>query len=157
MEYFKHYKGNYYRYIGEARHSESLEPMVIYQAMYGDMSTWVRPKVMFYGSVNLPDGRTVLRFAPCTEDEAMASLKRKDDKYESLIDSLFTFMQSKGYVAEDFTGSCSLCGEDNEFILDQILAEVRREYPDISDDDAEALTGKIYTSLYQRFKQAEEA
>lgn len=59
---YRHYKGNDYRVVGLARHSETLEPMVIYQALYGDRGTWVRPARMWSESVEIA-GRRVVRFA----------------------------------------------------------------------------------------------
>jgi hypothetical protein len=44
---YQHYKGNYYQVIGIARHSETLEEIVVYQALYGDYGLWVRPFSMF--------------------------------------------------------------------------------------------------------------
>lgn len=58
---YRHYKGGRYRVIGVARHSETLEPLVVYQALYGDGSTWVRPAGMFIETVEV-DGETVPRF-----------------------------------------------------------------------------------------------
>ncbi len=58
---YKHYKGNPYNLMGVARHSESLEEMVVYQAMYGDYRLWVRPKELFFGTL-MVDGQEVPRF-----------------------------------------------------------------------------------------------
>jgi hypothetical protein len=58
---YRHYKGNDYRVIGFARHSETLEPLVIYQALYGERGTWVRPAAMFVETVEI-DGKMVPRF-----------------------------------------------------------------------------------------------
>lgn len=44
---YEHYKGMRYLVIGAARHSETLEPMVIYRALYNDCKLWVRPLAMF--------------------------------------------------------------------------------------------------------------
>lgn len=44
---YRHFKGNDYELIGIARHSESLEPMVVYRALYGDGGLWVRPAAMW--------------------------------------------------------------------------------------------------------------
>ena len=44
---YRHYKGKDYRVVGVARHSESLEPVVVYQALYGERGLWVRPHGMF--------------------------------------------------------------------------------------------------------------
>jgi len=44
---YRHYRGNEYEVIGVARHSETLEELVIYRALYGDHGLWVRPRAMF--------------------------------------------------------------------------------------------------------------
>jgi hypothetical protein len=44
---YRHFKGNEYEVIGVARHSESLEPMVVYRPLYGERGLWVRPAGMF--------------------------------------------------------------------------------------------------------------
>ena len=49
---YKHFKGNEYQVIGIAKHSETLEPMVVYQALYGDRGIWVRPAIMWNETVN---------------------------------------------------------------------------------------------------------
>lgn len=59
---YRHYKGNYYRVLHVAKHSETLEEMVVYQAQYGEKGIWVRPLAMFLESVCI-DGKNVERFA----------------------------------------------------------------------------------------------
>ena len=44
---YKHYKGNLYKVFAIAKHSETFEDMVVYQALYGEYCLWVRPAVMF--------------------------------------------------------------------------------------------------------------
>lgn len=44
---YQHYKGNRYQVIGVAKHSETLEDLVVYRALYGDGGLWVRPYKMF--------------------------------------------------------------------------------------------------------------
>lgn len=44
---YKHYKNKLYFVLGESTHSETMESMVVYQALYGDYGLWVRPKAMF--------------------------------------------------------------------------------------------------------------
>ena len=62
---YQHYKGKFYEVIGIARHSETLEEMVVYKALYktkfGKDSLWVRPKKMFFEKVRV-DSTLVPRF-----------------------------------------------------------------------------------------------
>jgi len=59
---YRHYKGLLYEVVGTVRHSESLEPMTLYRALYGDKGLWVRPAAMFNEEVVI-DGRVQPRFA----------------------------------------------------------------------------------------------
>jgi hypothetical protein len=54
---YRHYKGRDYRVLGIARHSETLEPLVVYEALYGERGLWVRPAAMFTGTVEHQGGR----------------------------------------------------------------------------------------------------
>ncbi len=58
---YRHYKGMLYDVIGTARHSESLEPMTLYRALYGQHGLWVRPAAMFNEEVVI-DGVRQPRF-----------------------------------------------------------------------------------------------
>jgi hypothetical protein len=65
---YRHYKGNFYEVIGVAHHSETLEELVVYRALYnyetyGDHSLWVRPKKMFLETM-IVNREKVLRFTP---------------------------------------------------------------------------------------------
>lgn len=53
---YRHFKGNLYRVIGIARHSEDLAPHVVYQALYDGNSLWVRPLAMFLETVQTAEG-----------------------------------------------------------------------------------------------------
>ncbi len=44
---YRHFKGGEYELIGVAKHSETLEPMVVYRALYGEGGLWVRPAAMW--------------------------------------------------------------------------------------------------------------
>jgi hypothetical protein len=59
---YRHYKGHLYEVTGVARHSETLEPLVVYRPLDRDTGWWVRPHAMFFGTVEV-EGRTVRRFA----------------------------------------------------------------------------------------------
>ena len=63
---YQHYRGKFYEVVGIARHSETLEELVVYRALYdskefGKNALWVRPKSMFFETVDV-DGRDVPRF-----------------------------------------------------------------------------------------------
>ena len=58
---YRHYKGNEYRVLGTATHSETLEELVLYQPQYGDRAYWVRPIAMFLESVEI-EGKPQPRF-----------------------------------------------------------------------------------------------
>lgn len=45
--YYRHFKGGYYYLVEVATHSETLEPMVVYRALYGERKLWVRPASMW--------------------------------------------------------------------------------------------------------------
>ena len=63
---YRHFKGNEYEVIGIARHSETTEPMVVYRALYGDGSIWVRPAKMWNETVER-DGQVYQRFVKVEE------------------------------------------------------------------------------------------
>lgn len=53
--YYRHFKSNYYYLVEVATHSESLEPMVVYRALYGERKLWVRPASMWTEVVDKPE------------------------------------------------------------------------------------------------------
>jgi hypothetical protein len=58
---YRHFKGNEYLVMHVARHSETLEEYVVYQALYGERGIWIRPLEMFL-SMKEVDGKLVQRF-----------------------------------------------------------------------------------------------
>jgi hypothetical protein len=60
--YFQHFRGGKYKLIGFGKDSETLEDVVVYQALYGAGQIWVRPQDIFFSKVALPDGTEVERF-----------------------------------------------------------------------------------------------
>ena len=58
---YRHFKGKEYEVLGVARHSETEEELVVYRALYGDFSLWVRPVSMWNETVER-DGKTFRRF-----------------------------------------------------------------------------------------------
>ena len=82
---YRHYKGGEYEVIGVVRHSESLEPLVLYRALYGESGTWVRPFGMFLETVEV-NGQHHLRFQLASgaetvaEDELAATVHRLEGR-----------------------------------------------------------------------------
>lgn len=58
---YRHFKGNEYRVLYLAKHSETLEDMIVYQALYGEMGIWVRPSAMWNETIE-KDGKIYKRF-----------------------------------------------------------------------------------------------
>ena len=65
---YQHYKGQQYRVVGVAKHSESEEQLVVYQALYGAFGLWVRPLSMFVEQVEIA-GQLQPRFALLQAEE----------------------------------------------------------------------------------------
>jgi len=65
---YRHFKGGEYEVIGTARHSETLEELVVYRALYGEGGLWVRPAAMWNEIVER-EGRRFPRFARIDEKE----------------------------------------------------------------------------------------
>ena len=77
---YRHYKGNQYEVIGFAKHSETLEDMVVYKALYGECGTWVRPLSMWENPIEA-DGNTLKRFEYIGENDGS---DRQHDLREAL-------------------------------------------------------------------------
>lgn len=64
---YRHFKGMEYQVLYTARHSETMDPMVVYQALYGERGIWVRPAAMWSEWVER-DGYAGPRFHPIEEE-----------------------------------------------------------------------------------------
>ena len=65
---FLHYKGNKYKYLYTATHSETSERLVVYQALYGEFGIWVRTEKMFFENITV-NGKTMPRFKELGEEK----------------------------------------------------------------------------------------
>lgn len=61
-EKYRHFKGNEYEIVALAKHSETLEDLIVYKALYDERQVWVRPASMFSDIKTLEDGTQVQRF-----------------------------------------------------------------------------------------------
>ncbi|MBQ8697153.1 MAG: DUF1653 domain-containing protein [Clostridia bacterium] len=64
---YRHFKGNEYEVLYIAHHSETMEDMVVYRALYGEREVWVRPASMWFDTV-VRDGGTYQRFTEIKEN-----------------------------------------------------------------------------------------
>jgi hypothetical protein len=64
---YRHFKGNEYMVLHIAKHSETMENMVVYQALYGDCGVWVRPASMWAETVEY-NGKLMKRFEFCSTE-----------------------------------------------------------------------------------------
>ena len=80
---YRHFKGKYYRVLSIARHSETTEPMVVYQALYGNNGIWVRPADMWNETVER-DGKTIRRFQPLNRADRVAFYERIFDEVRNM-------------------------------------------------------------------------
>jgi hypothetical protein len=62
LGHYQNWQNKNYKVLGVAVHTENLEEMVVYQALYGDKIIWVRPIDMFLGEKTLESGEKVSRF-----------------------------------------------------------------------------------------------
>ena len=76
--YFLHFKGGLYQMLGIALHSETLEKMVVYQALYGEKQIWIRPFSMFFDIV-ICDNQKIDRFKEISEEEMLCLLQKKKE------------------------------------------------------------------------------
>ena len=88
---YRHFKGNNYRVLSIARHSETVQPMVVYRALYGDRGVWVRPAEM-WDEVIERDGKTFQRFRKLSMEERVAFFEQT---YDVLCEAVHAEKQCK--------------------------------------------------------------
>ena len=130
--YYRHKKGKIYRVLCEAKHSETCEPLVVYQAMYDKGEVWVRPKEMFF-----EEGR----FERLKEDEALKiipiefnpkycfpDIDYKDEKIPLIdngslsknVKAMITLLTKLGIVNENLFNGIDSDDDLEQLIIDRI-------------------------------------
>lgn len=115
---YRHYKGGEYEVLGVVRHSETLEPLVLYRPLYNDSGAWVRPFGMFLEPVE-HDGRMQPRFslvtAAATADDAelAATVLRMESKLgASAVPAVEHLMRVYGALVARFEHDLSPSARD---------------------------------------------
>ena len=98
---YQHYKGNYYEALYIARHSETLEPMVVYKALYGDGGIWARPASMWNETVE-HEGQTVPRFRKLSLEERVSFYEGLFDEVSAAKDTSTGDIKQKLRILDDY-------------------------------------------------------
>lgn len=115
---YRHYKGGEYEVLGVVRHSESLEPLVLYRPLYNNSGSWVRPFAMFlepveHGGRRQPRFSLVTAGTPATEEELAATVQRMEAKLSfSQSPAVPQLMQLYWALATRFEQDLAACARD---------------------------------------------
>ena len=134
---YRHYKGGEYEVVGVVRHSESLEPLVLYRPLYNNSGMWVRPFAMFlepveHGGKNQPRF-SLVTVASATEEELAATVRRMEGKLSASasasIQQLMQFYrQAAGRFEQDLSANERdvLLAKASALMLVQAAAQAER-------------------------------
>lgn len=119
---YRHYKGKRYELLDIARHSETLELMVVYRALYGEGEVWVRPLLMWSEQVEV-NGRIVSRFEPENPDadETDSGMIVPEQEISGETDEHPGPLEPKLRVLKQFYGYDAF-REGQEAVVDSIIA-----------------------------------
>jgi hypothetical protein len=115
---YRHYKGGEYEVLGVVRHSESLEPLVLYRPLYNNTGSWVRPFAMFlepvkHGGKSQPRFSLVTVGASATEEELAATVQRMEAQLSAVQSApVQQLMQLYRPLAARFEQDLAACARD---------------------------------------------
>ena len=145
-ELYRHFKGNLYQVIGVAKHSETEETMVVYQALYGDYGWYVRPLSEFLSPVDrnrYPDAAQENRFERVVlEVKTEADVDSKEEKNETgnedfIRTEILQFLDAEG------AGEKLKVLREVRQSLDENLVTTMELSMDILPDDKESLERRV--------------
>ena len=140
-EIYRHFKGKMYQVTGLATHSETGEPMVVYQALYGDFATYVRPYELFVGEVDFekyPECTDRFRFTLVpkeslrSEEKGVSAQPASDDmrriaptpiRQQSVQELVISFLDESDFNAKDkILSEIGMRSELNDGLIDNLAA-----------------------------------
>ena len=134
-QYYKDYTGNIYRLLHEAKHSESKEEFVIYQALYGNNEIWARPKDMFYGydfkEISREEALSIVsgieNFSPYFPNieykNEFGRLNDSIDIFSKSVRSMMTLLNDRDIVSDDLYDNLKTDDDIENKIFGMVLSE----------------------------------
>ena len=122
-EFYRHFKGNLYQIIGVAKHSETMEQMVVYQALYGDFGLYTRPLEMFLSKVDkekYPEAEQEYRFEKCVPGDVCEQVQPVIKVAEKVQETL-PVVEAKQWIMSVINDTDPCVLPEQAYVVTQIL------------------------------------